>query len=92
MFVLKLSDDPNSPGVFFNWYYWSINIGTLVAQSGIAYLQQNIGQGSEFSGFFWGYIAGTASLVLGLIVFLTGKYNGKYENTCMLLIYRLCIL
>jgi len=72
-FKLPASGGPISAGIFFNWYYWCINVGTLVALSGVAYLQQNysIG-GSPLDGFFWGYIAGIASLVFALLVFLTG--------------------
>lgn len=72
-FYLQLTeDDPNSPVVFFNWYYWSINIGTLFALAGVAYLQQQ-GSSFGFDGFFDGYLIGVGCLALALLVFLTGK-------------------
>ncbi len=60
-------DDPKETAIFFNWYYWCINVGTLGALGGIAYMQQQMAHG-----FFYGFIVGAASLVLGLAVFLTG--------------------
>ena len=61
--------DPRSTNVFFNWYYWSINVGTLVALGGIAYLQQSMWD----NGFFIGYLVAVSCLLAGMFVFLFGK-------------------
>ncbi|XP_052261107.1 solute carrier family 15 member 4-like isoform X2 [Dreissena polymorpha] len=68
-------DDPKETAIFFNWYYWCINVGTLGALGGIAYMQQQMTRG-----FFYGFIVGAASLVLGLAVFLTGSCSYKYKK------------
>ena len=68
-------DDSRSMTVFFNWYYWSINIGTLIALGGIAYLQQSV----KTSGFFKGYLVGICCLFTGLIVFLLGEYKYYHD-------------
>ena len=58
--------------VFFNWYYWCVNAGALIALGALAYIQQEVS-------FFWGYVAPGISLSCALIVFITGKY---LVNTC----------
>jgi dipeptide/tripeptide permease len=57
--------------VFFNWYYWSINVGTLAALGGIAYIQQGV----KDDGFFYGYLIGMCFLFAGMIVFLSGNFQ-----------------
>ena len=69
-FIFQLrGEDSNSSVVFFNWYYWSINVGTLVALGGIAYLQQGV----KTNGFFYGYLIAACFLFTGMIVFLSGN-------------------
>ncbi|WAR02042.1 S15A4-like protein [Mya arenaria] len=68
--------EPRKTVGFFNWYYWSINVGTLVALGGIAYLQQGISD----NGFFYGYISGICSLILGLIAFMMGMRTYRYKK------------
>jgi len=51
---------------FFNWYYWSVNLGTLVALSVITYLQQQVS-------FFRGYLTSAICLGVSFIVFLMGE-------------------
>ena len=50
---------------FFNWYYWCVNAGALIALGVLAYVQQEVS-------FFWGYVTPTISLVLALLVFASG--------------------
>ncbi|XP_052802379.1 solute carrier family 15 member 4-like [Mya arenaria] len=69
-------EEPRKTVGFFNWYYWSINVGTLVALGGIAYLQQGISD----NGFFYGYISGICSLILGLIAFMMGMRTYRYKK------------
>ncbi|KAH9502286.1 hypothetical protein Btru_073341 [Bulinus truncatus] len=51
---------------FFNWFYWVINIGALLAYSGVAYLQQN-------ESFTWGLFIPLVVTLLELCVFVLPK-------------------
>lgn len=62
-----------SSSVFFNWYYWCINVGTLAALGGIAYVQQGV----KSNGFFYGYMIGLGFLVAGMVIFMSGKPIAK---------------
>ncbi|XP_071108042.1 solute carrier family 15 member 4-like [Haliotis cracherodii] len=57
---------------FFNWFYWFINAGALVAFSGVAYLQQN-------TSWVWGLSVPFFSMSLALAVFVLAK--GTYRHT-----------
>ncbi|XP_071495684.1 solute carrier family 15 member 4-like [Diadema antillarum] len=59
-------EGPDMIRTFFNWFYWAINIGSLLALAGVAYVQQNVS-------FFIGYAIVAGSLVLALFVFVSGK-------------------
>ncbi|XP_052667948.1 solute carrier family 15 member 3 [Harpia harpyja] len=48
---------------FFNWFYWSINIGTVFSLLVVAFVQQNIS-------FLAGYLIPVACLALALLIFL----------------------
>ncbi|XP_046366557.1 solute carrier family 15 member 4-like isoform X2 [Haliotis rufescens] len=56
---------------FFNWFYWFINAGALVAYSGVAYLQQNYS-------WAWGFSVPLFSMILALIVFVLARSH--YEH------------
>lgn len=70
-----IDEDPSSLSGFFNWYYWSTNVGSFVALCGIAYIQQNV-----VNGFFIGYLLGAAVLILALIIFLSCKGSYVYKK------------
>jgi dipeptide/tripeptide permease len=53
---------------YFNWLYWSINLGSLASFSLLAYLQQNYN-------FFIGYLVPFVALVLSFVLFLIGMLN-----------------
>lgn len=50
---------------FFNWYYFFINIGSLIAFTVVLKVQQ--------SNVFYGYCIAPCTMVLALIVFLAGR-------------------
>lgn len=50
---------------FFNWYYFFINIGSLIAFTVVVGVQQ--------SNVFYGYCIPPCTMVLSVIVFLTGR-------------------
>lgn len=57
---------PEAVQSFFNWFYWFINAGALVAYSGVAYIQQNIS-------FEIGFLIPLISMFVALIVFVVAK-------------------
>jgi len=52
---------------YFNWFYWCINIGSLIAYGVLGYVQQEIS-------YFWGYVAPNIVLVIALLVFVFGMF------------------
>lgn len=51
---------------FFNWYYWFINVGAMIAYSGVAYVQQEIG-------FDYGFLIPLISMLAALVIFVAAK-------------------
>lgn len=50
---------------YFNWLYWSINLGSLISFVLLAYIQQNFN-------FFIGYLIPLCALVVSFILLLSG--------------------
>ncbi|XP_076446957.1 solute carrier family 15 member 4-like [Babylonia areolata] len=48
---------------FFNWFYWFINVGSLIAYTGVAYVQQEVS-------FAWGYVVPLVSMVIAIFLFI----------------------
>lgn len=50
---------------FFNWFYFSINIGALVASSVLVYIQENVGWG-------WGFGIPAVAMAIAVVSFFSG--------------------
>jgi len=65
---------PTAVGVFFNWFYWFINIGSLIAFTLIVYVQ------TEYTnGFFWGYLILTAGILITALILISGRNKYIYK-------------
>jgi peptide/histidine transporter 3/4 len=60
-------------GSFFNWYYWSVNIGSLLSATVLVWVQDNIGWGV-------GLAMPTVLMVCGLSVFVGGRKLYRYQK------------
>ncbi|XP_059167062.1 solute carrier family 15 member 4-like isoform X2 [Physella acuta] len=63
---------PEAVQSFFNWFYWVINVGALIAYTVVAAVQQDVS-------FAWGFFIPLATMVLALTIFVSVK--NKYERT-----------
>ena len=59
-------DGPRAVQTFFNWFYWFINIGSLIAFTVVVDVQQ-------FYGFFLGYCITAGTMILAVITFVAGR-------------------
>ena len=57
---------------FFNWYYFSVNIGSLLSATLVVWVQDNIGWGV-------GFAIPTALMLSGLAVFVAGRKVYRYQ-------------
>ena len=58
-------DGPRAVQTFFNWFYWFINIGSLIAFTVVVYAQEKK--------VFYGYAITAGTMFLAVIVFVTGR-------------------
>jgi dipeptide/tripeptide permease len=58
---------------FFNWFFFFISLGSLLAVTVLVYVQDNLGRP-------WGYGACAASIALGLVVFLAGTRRYRFKK------------
>ena len=58
-------DGPRAVQAFFNWFYWCINVGSLIAFTVVVWVQQN--------NFFYGYAITAGTMFLTVLAFLTGR-------------------
>lgn len=68
---------------FFNWFYFSINIGALVAGSVIVWIQVNIGWG-------WGFGIPAAAMAVAIAFFFSGTRLYRYQKPGGSPLTRLC--
>jgi peptide/histidine transporter 3/4 len=75
----KYAQDKKESAQFFSYFYWSINLGALLAYSLVAYVCQ-YGLpflGGEPWGFFVGYLIPTVMMCFGVAVFVSGSNSYK---------------
>ncbi|RZC53450.1 hypothetical protein C5167_012300 [Papaver somniferum] len=58
---------------FFSWFFFFISLGSLMAVSVLVYIQDNVGRE-------WGYGICAATIVLGLVIFLSGTRKYRFKN------------
>ena len=59
-------EGPEMVQKFFDWFYWFIQIGAILAYTVVAYIQQHIF-------FFYGYLITVFSIILATILLLLGR-------------------
>jgi peptide/histidine transporter 3/4 len=60
-------------GSFFNWYYFSINVGSLLSTTVLVWVQDNVGWGV-------GFAVPLLLMSLGFVVFLAGRSVYRYKR------------
>ena len=63
---------PNAVPEFFTYFYWVINLGSLLAYTIVAYVQQDIS-------FFLGFLIPVACIIIALITFVIGSGEYKFQ-------------
>ncbi|KAG8046526.1 hypothetical protein GUJ93_ZPchr0008g12783 [Zizania palustris] len=58
---------------FFNWFFFFISLGSLLAVTVLVYVQDNLGRP-------WGYGACAAAIATGLVVFLAGTRRYRFKK------------
>ena len=78
-FDANYPQDQKESKQFFSYFYWSINLGALLAYTLVAYICQYglPGLGGEKWGFFVGYLIPTIALGIGIAVFVSGSNRYK---------------
>lgn len=59
-------DGPKAVQRFFNWFYFFINLGSLIACSVVVWVQQT-------EGIFYGYVITAGSIILTVIIFVASR-------------------
>ncbi|KAL0296233.1 UNVERIFIED_CONTAM: protein NRT1/ PTR FAMILY 6.3 [Sesamum radiatum] len=58
---------------FFNWFFFFINVGSLIAVTVLVYIQDNVGRE-------WGYGICACAIVVALAVFLSGTRRYRFKK------------
>ncbi|XP_065011330.1 protein NRT1/ PTR FAMILY 6.3-like [Musa acuminata AAA Group] len=58
---------------FFNWFFFFISLGSLLAVTVLVYIQDNLGRQ-------WGYGVCATAIALGLVVFLSGTRRYRFKK------------
>ena len=99
-FDIRYKQDRKEKESYFNYFYWSINLGALLSYTVIAYIcQYGISfLGGQNYGFLIGYSIPTIMMFIAIIVFISGssrykivKVNNNMINLIFNIIYYSCI-
>ena len=99
-FDIRYKQDRKEKESYFNYFYWSINLGALLSYTIIAYIcQYGISfLGGQNYGFLIGYCIPTIMMFIAIIVFISGssrykivKVNNNMINLMFNIIYYSCI-
>ncbi|KAJ0988224.1 hypothetical protein J5N97_006580 [Dioscorea zingiberensis] len=69
----KNPEEKHQMMIFFNWFFFFINLGSLLAVTVLVYIQDEKGRP-------WGYGINAAIIVIGFVVFLSGKRRYRYKR------------
>jgi peptide/histidine transporter 3/4 len=58
---------------FFNWHYFAINAGSLIAGTVIVWIQEN-------EGWIWGFTISTIFVTLGTVIFFLGSIVYRFQK------------
>lgn len=58
---------------FFNWFYFSINVGALIAGSVLVWVQDNVSWG-------WGFGIPAIAMAIAVVSFFSGTRLFRYQN------------
>lgn len=58
---------------FFNWFFFFISIGSLIAVTVLVYIQDNVGR-------WLGYGICAVAILIGLTIFLSGSFRYRYKK------------
>jgi peptide/histidine transporter 3/4 len=91
----RYSKDRREKESFFNWFYWSINLGALIAYSLVAYICQFgiTGLGGKQWGFFVGYSIPSITMALAILTFVAGSRRYKIlkpSGSVMDIAFKIC--
>eukprot|EP01041_Mallomonas_annulata_P006536 gene6536-13231_t len=81
-FDTRYPQDIREKESFFNWFYWSINLGALISYTLVSYICQFgvEGLGGVRWGFFVGYTIPAVMMILAIIVFVSGTKRYKISK------------
>jgi dipeptide/tripeptide permease len=96
----RYSQDRLEMQSFFNWFYWMVNLGALLAYSVVAYFCQYglPSAGGPKWGFFLGYMIPAVAMFVGIVIFLVGtpryvlkRPAGSVVAVALSIVYDACV-